>query len=224
MKKIVALLLSIMMLALAAAPALADEPYEVSIQFVGLFEENRNIANVEAALNKITLEKIGCTVDIVPVFIGNLPSTTSLGVAGDEKLDIVVAGLTSPLDTMVKDELLLPLDELLAESDFISVHAPAVDGGAIINADTIAKMKDGVCIINTSRGANLDEDALLAGLESGKVRAAGLDVYASEPAQNKALYSHPMVSCTPHIGASTVEAQKRIGQEIVDIITKQFEL
>lgn len=116
------------------------------------------------------------------------------------------------------------MDELLAESDFISVHAPAVDGGAIINANTIAKMKDGVCIINTSRGANLDEDALLAALESGKVRAAGLDVFASEPAQNKALYSHPMVSCTPHIGASTVEAQKRIGQEIVDIITKRFEL
>ena len=115
MKKIAALLLSILMLALAAAPALAAEPYEVSIQFVGLFEENRNIANVEAALNEITLEKIGCKVKIVPVFIGNLPSTTSLGVAGDEKLDIVVAGLTSPMDTMVKDELLLPLDDLLAE-------------------------------------------------------------------------------------------------------------
>lgn len=115
MKKIVALLLSIMMLALAAAPALAEEPYEINIQFVGLFEENRNIANVEAELNKITLEKIGCTVKIVPVFIGNLPSTTSLGVAGDEKLDIVVAGLTSAMDSMVKDELLLPLDDLLAE-------------------------------------------------------------------------------------------------------------
>ena len=62
--------------------------------------------------------------------------------------------------------------------------------------------------------------ALLAGLESGKVRAAGLDVYADEPATNKALYSHPMVSCTPHIGAATVEAQKRIGAEIVDIISK----
>lgn len=111
------------------------------------------------------------------------------------------------------------MDELLAQSDFISVHAPAVDGGALINAERIAKMKDGVVIINTSRGTNVDEDALLAALESGKVRAAGLDVYADEPASNKALYSHPMVSCTPHIGAATVEAQKRIGAEIVDIIT-----
>ena len=110
------------------------------------------------------------------------------------------------------------MDELLAKSDFISVHAPAVDGGALISADNIAKMKDGVCIINTSRGTNVDEDALLAALESGKVRAAGLDVWASEPSSNKALYSHPMVSCTPHIGAATQEAQKRIGSEIVSII------
>ena len=110
------------------------------------------------------------------------------------------------------------MDELLAQSDFVSVHAPAVDGGALISAENIAKMKDGVVIINTSRGTNVDEAALLAALESGKVRAAGLDVYADEPATNKALYSHPMVSCTPHIGAATVEAQKRIGSEIVDII------
>ena len=110
------------------------------------------------------------------------------------------------------------MDELLAKSDFISVHAPAVDGGALISAANIEKMKDGVCIINTSRGTNVDEDALLAALESGKVRAAGLDVYSEEPAKNHALYSHPMVSCTPHIGAATVEAQKRIGTEIVSII------
>lgn len=110
------------------------------------------------------------------------------------------------------------LEELLAQSDFISLHAPAAPGAPFINADTIAKMKDGVVIINTSRGANVDEDALLAALESGKVRAAGLDVYADEPTANAALYSHPMVSCTPHIGAATVEAQKRIGTEIVDII------
>ena len=62
--------------------------------------------------------------------------------------------------------------------------------------------------------------ALLAALESGKVRAAGLDVYADEPATNVALYSHPMVSCTPHIGSATVEAQGRIGEELVEIISK----
>ena len=114
------------------------------------------------------------------------------------------------------------MDELLAKSDFISVHAPAVDGGALINAETIAKMKDGVNIINTSRGTNVDEAALLEALESGKVRAAGLDVWAEEPSKNEALFNHPHVSCTPHIGASTVEAQKRIGAEIVDIIGKFF--
>jgi D-3-phosphoglycerate dehydrogenase len=110
------------------------------------------------------------------------------------------------------------MDELLAQADFISVHAPAVDGGALINAETIAKMKDGVTIINTSRGTNVDEAALLEALNSGKVRAAGLDVWATEPSTNAALYGHPHVSCTPHIGAATGEAQARIGQEIVEII------
>ena len=127
----------------------------------------------------------------------------------------------------IEEELGIPyveMDELLAQADFVSVHAPAVDGGALINEETIAKMKDGVVIINTSRGTNVDEDALLRALESGKVRAAGLDVWAVEPANNHALYSHPMVSCTPHIGATTVEAQKRIGAEIVDLISKQFNL
>lgn len=122
----------------------------------------------------------------------------------------------------IEEQLGIPyveMDELLAQSDFISVHAPAVDGGAIINESTIAKMKDGVTIINTSRGTNVDEKALLDALNSGKVRSAGLDVYADEPASNTELYSHPMVSCTPHIGAATGEAQKRIGAEIVDIIT-----
>ena len=91
---------------------------------------------------------------------------------------------------------------------------------ALISAANIEKMKDGVCIINTSRGTNVDEAALLDALNSGKVRAAGLDVYADEPATNVALYSHPMVSCTPHIGSATVEAQGRIGEELVEIISK----
>ena len=110
------------------------------------------------------------------------------------------------------------LDELFAQSDFISLHTPAINGKKLIDAENIAKMKDGAVFVNTSRGNNVDEDALLAALDSGKLYAAGLDVYAEEPSGNHALYSHPRVSCTPHIGAATREAQKRIGTEIVSII------
>lgn len=110
------------------------------------------------------------------------------------------------------------LDELFAQSDFISLHTPAINGVKLISAENIAKMKDGVVFINTSRGNNVDEDALLAALDSGKIYAAGLDVWAEEPSGNQALYCHERVSCTPHIGAATREAQKRIGTEIVSII------
>ncbi len=110
------------------------------------------------------------------------------------------------------------MDELLAKSDFISLHTPAIDGKPLINAENIAKMKDGVVFVNTSRGNNVDEAALLDALNSGKIRGAGLDVFAEEPAKNEALLQHPNVSCTPHIGAATKEAQQRIGTEIVSII------
>ncbi len=116
------------------------------------------------------------------------------------------------------------MDELLANADIISLHVPSLPGQPLVNQENIAKMKDGVVIINTSRGTNIDEAALLDALTSGKVYGAGLDVFAEEPAKNVELYSHPHVSCTPHIGASTNEAQKRIGAEIVDIITTHFEL
>ncbi|MGN0809120.1 MAG: D-2-hydroxyacid dehydrogenase [Christensenellales bacterium] len=114
------------------------------------------------------------------------------------------------------------LDELFSVSDFISLHVPSLEGQPLVNAETIAKMKDGVIIVNTSRGTNIDEAALLEALNSGKVRAAGLDVWSSEPATDNPLLSHPHVSCTPHIGAATAEAQGRIGAEIVDIIGKFF--
>lgn len=113
----------------------------------------------------------------------------------------------------------VPLDELYARADFISIHAPAGDNGPLICAESLRKMKDSVILVNTSRGCNVDEAALLDALNSGKVFAAGLDVYAQEPTANEALYRHPRVSCTPHIGGATKEAQKRIGSEIVDIIS-----
>ena len=109
------------------------------------------------------------------------------------------------------------MDELLSQSDVIVLCAPSGDR-PLVDADSIAKMKDGVVIVNVSRGANVDEAALLDALNTGKVRAAGLDVWMSEKDPNWALAQHPAVSCTPHIGAGTKEAQKRIGAELVDIV------
>lgn len=108
-------------------------------------------------------------------------------------------------------------DELLAKSDVIVLCAPG-GGKPLVDAESIAKMRDGVVIINVSRGSNVDEAALLEALNSGKVKAAGLDVWMSEKDPNWELAAHPAVSCMPHVGAGTKEAQKRIGAELVDII------
>ncbi|MDF2674963.1 MAG: 3-phosphoglycerate dehydrogenase [Clostridiales bacterium] len=117
----------------------------------------------------------------------------------------------------------LTLDELISSADFISLHIPAApDKKAVIGPDQIAKMKDGVFIVNCARGGVVDENALLDALDSGKVAAAALDVYEEEPTKNERLLNHEKVSLTPHIGAATAEAQERIGEEIIDIITKFF--
>lgn len=122
-------------------------------------------------------------------------------------------------DTHVEAPEIVSLDELLAKADFISLHVPAAKGEPpLINAETIAKMKDGVYLVNTSRGALVDEAALIAALDSGKIAAAALDVFAEEPTKNEAIYTHPKISLTPHIGGSTGEAQYRIGDEIISII------
>jgi D-3-phosphoglycerate dehydrogenase len=107
------------------------------------------------------------------------------------------------------------LDELFAKSDFITLHTPLTnDTRGIINAAAFAKMKDGVRLICAARGGVVDEAALLDALNSGKVAAAGLDVFATEPPGESALASHPRVVATPHIGAQTVEAQIRAAGDI----------
>ena len=117
----------------------------------------------------------------------------------------------------------VPMDELLAMSDFISLHIPgSKDKKAILGEAEFAKMKDGVFIVNCARGGVVCEDALVKALDSGKVAAAALDVFAEEPTKNEAIYTHPKISLTPHIGASTLEAQERIGEEIVSIIKNHF--
>lgn len=112
-------------------------------------------------------------------------------------------------------------DELASTADFISLHTPKLEK-PLIGAAELEKMKDGVFIINTARAALIDMDALLAGLDSGKVAAAALDVYEEEPTADKRILEHPRISMTPHIGASTWEAQKRVGGAIVEIVREAF--
>lgn len=113
--------------------------------------------------------------------------------------------------------------EILKDADFISLHCPATkDGSALIGPDEFALMKDGVRIVNCSRGGLVDEEALLANLNTGKVAAAGFDVFKNEPTPWPDLVNHPNVSVTPHIGAQTFEAQARVGFEVVDVLKAFF--
>ena len=105
------------------------------------------------------------------------------------------------------------LDQLLKEADFITLHTPAQED-YIITASEIEKMKDGVGIINTARGGVLNEVDLIAGIESGKVQYAALDVFENEPNPEIQLLMNPDLSLSPHIGAATIEAQERIGLEL----------
>ena len=113
------------------------------------------------------------------------------------------------------------LDEVISNSDFITLHTPFADK-PILGAEEFAKMKDGVGVVNCSRGGTIDEQALLAALDSGKLAFAGLDVFDNEPTPLEALLSHPKISLTPHIGASTNEAQERIGTELANLIIAHF--
>lgn len=115
----------------------------------------------------------------------------------------------------------VPMAEMLAVADVVTLHIPFT-GTAVLSNDEFAKMKDGVVIVNASRGGTIDEDALLKALESGKVAAAGLDVFINEPSPRQDLLSHPNISLTPHIGASTNEAQEKIGIELAEQIIAQF--
>lgn len=115
------------------------------------------------------------------------------------------------------------LEELYKEADFISLHMPKLqDKPYLIGAEEIEKMKDGIFLVNTARGGLIDEDALCKALDSGKVAAAAIDVFKEEPTKNERVYTHDKISLTPHIGASTNEAQLRIGEEIVSIIKEFF--
>lgn len=115
------------------------------------------------------------------------------------------------------DVELVSKDELLERADIITLHLPKIKGEPpAIAAQEFAKMKNGVVLINCARGGVVSEKDLLEALKNGKVLAAGIDVFENEPPTEaqKELINHPRVSVTPHIGASTIEAQERVGIEI----------
>ncbi len=111
---------------------------------------------------------------------------------------------------------------ILKNADFITLHVPAVDGKPVIGADEFALMKKGAAIVNCARGGVIDEAALINALDSGHLAFAGLDVFDNEPTPSKAILSHAKISLSPHIGASTNEAQERIGVELAQRMIEEL--
>ena len=112
---------------------------------------------------------------------------------------------------------LAPLERLLAESDFITLHAPLTDGTyRLIGERELGMMKRGARLINVARGELIDEDALLKALETGRLAGAALDVFTEEPPGETPLLKHPKVVITPHLGASTEEAQREVAVEVAE--------
>ncbi|MCD6440776.1 MAG: D-2-hydroxyacid dehydrogenase [Candidatus Marinimicrobia bacterium] len=147
--------------------------------------------------------------------IGKLTAKIALGL-GIKVIATDIAEIKTDLDVTIST-----IEDVFRNSDFISLHVPKMSE-PLITAKEIEMMKDGVYIINCARGGVIDEKDLLDALNSGKVAGAGLDVFAEEPPQNMDLVNHPKVSVTPHIGASTIEAQDRIGIIIAEKLVEAF--
>ena len=114
------------------------------------------------------------------------------------------------------------LKNVLKGSDFVTLHIPKLDDKPIIGAEEIGLMKDRAGIINTARGGVIDEDALMFSLDKGKLAYAALDVFTNEPNPSIHLMMHNNISLSPHIGAATLEAQNRIGEELAEKIISYY--
>lgn len=136
------------------------------------------------------------------------------------KIPIYIEGLGEITATIKTSN---DLQEVIGKADFITMNVPKQSNGkAVLTKAEFSQMKDGVRIVNVARGGVIDEEDLLAALESGKVFAAAIDVYENEPSPREDLLLHPRIACTPHIGAATLEAQARIGTEMAEKIIAAF--
>ena len=190
-----------------------------------LMSLSRNIPNAHASLVAEKWER--------KKFMGTELLGKTLGVVGLGKVGHEVAlraqafGMTTigydpvlSADVAAKMNVeLVSLDEIYRRSDYITVHTPLNnETKGLLNDETIAKCKKGVRLINCARGGIIDEGALLRALESGQVAGAALDVYTAEPPKDFALVKHPKVVATPHLGASTEEAQEKVAIQIAEQI------
>jgi len=164
-------------------------------------------------------------------FMGTELFGKTLGIIGCGNIGAIVAGraIGLKMNVVAFDPFLSParaeelgvkkaeLDELFEVADFITMHTPLNDKTrGIVNKEAFAKMKDGVRIVNCARGGLIVEADLKEALDSGKVAGAGLDVFEVEPAKDNALFGHPNLVCTPHLGASTTEAQVNVAIQVAE--------
>ena len=164
-------------------------------------------------------------------FMGVEITGKTLGIIGCGNIGAIVAdrALGLRMKVIAYDPFLSPeravdlgvekvdLDELLRRADFITLHAPLTEKTKnILDAKALARAKKGVRIINCARGGLVDETALAAALDSGHVAGAAFDVFTTEPATENPLFGHPNVICTPHLGASTSEAQENVALQVAE--------
>ena len=197
-----------------------------------LYDSNRNMPNVGDSEFKVLKKKYGKGIELRGKTIGIIGFgrigqnvaryAFGLGMnvkAYDPFVDLATVDVTVADNVISVSVPTVEMDELLASSDFITLHIPLPeDGNAVITNTEFAKMKDGVIIANAARGGVIDEDHLIEQLDNGKVTYAALDVFKNEPTPRKDLLVHPKISLTPHTGAATSEAQDRIGEELASQI------
>ena len=153
---------------------------------------------------------LGAGMDVIAVDQFTSPVKISVPLGLNNSIDIEITPTTD-------------LQSILGKLDYISLHVPKqADGSAVITANEFSKMKKGVLIVNASRGGVIDENDLLVALDEGIIGGIALDVYENEPNPRKDLLNHSKIACTPHIGAATLEAQDRIGEELAQLIIGQF--
>ncbi|MBK9108388.1 MAG: 3-phosphoglycerate dehydrogenase [Saprospiraceae bacterium] len=138
-------------------------------------------------------------------------------IASDPFIDKLSIEMQLQDQTILVPIPLVKLEYGLQLADYISLHSPYT-GKALLDASNLSQIKNSAYIINTSRGENIDEEALLLALHEKRIAGAGLDVYQNEPNIRPELLNHPQISVSPHIGASTFEAQQRIAEEMVEKI------